>query len=188
MQLQFSLPAFASKLKFCKHVHCIASKKQTLILMNISAFTLPVPRYSDCMHVCVDIQDCSTTCCNASTCMLTVNSTCATGTCCDLDTCQVGNNKIIFWIKKQNSTVISFSKFCASDWRMAIMEWIRLNVRFQPLKVISLTASWFGGVCGCRCGELILKLSFLDRTINTRDLIHDNCDNLNYILAAGATY
>ncbi|ELU13838.1 hypothetical protein CAPTEDRAFT_107298 [Capitella teleta] len=34
-------------------------------------------------------QDCNTHCCNASTCKLNVNATCATGECCDLETCQV---------------------------------------------------------------------------------------------------
>lgn len=35
-------------------------------------------------------QDCDTHCCDASTCKLTANATCATGECCDLETCQVG--------------------------------------------------------------------------------------------------
>jgi Disintegrin len=33
-------------------------------------------------------EQCDNPCCNASTCMLHLNATCATGKCCDLDTCR----------------------------------------------------------------------------------------------------
>ena len=35
------------------------------------------------------MQDCSNTCCNATSCRLQPNATCAVGDCCDLSTCQV---------------------------------------------------------------------------------------------------
>src|SRR6218665_2303835 len=40
------------------------------------------------LNSCV-LKDCANRCCNASTCRLAPNSTCATGHCCDLSTCQV---------------------------------------------------------------------------------------------------
>ncbi|XP_067934583.1 zinc metalloproteinase-disintegrin-like VLAIP-B [Watersipora subatra] len=65
---------------------------------------------------CGQPADCNSKCCNASTCMLFPNATCATGACCNLDTCSILLQSTL--CRPSRDSECDLEEFCdgSSEW------------------------------------------------------------------------